>query len=145
MTAIRRNPARKFIEANRGRVRAPRIHQEHQRIGQRRHVDQNAMAANMGQNAGGRGRSSPTGIHRNVRFRSVLEPRTRHTRCLASGRGASLLMIWPSATVCRSPVTLVVSTMLSVRITTKERGLQRDDLCVSIQARGFRKGTAARL
>ena len=77
------------------------------------------LAANMAQNAG------------------VLNNERRHTRCLASGRGASPLMIWLSNRL-QVAGTLVVSDEAVRAITAKERGLQRDDL-VSIQGE-FSKG-----
>jgi len=65
MTAIRRKPGAQFIE-NRGRVRSTRIHQEHQRIGQRRMLTK-MLAAILAANAGSR-RSSPTAfIERPIR------------------------------------------------------------------------------
>ncbi|MEH6673469.1 MULTISPECIES: glutamate 5-kinase [unclassified Sulfitobacter] len=93
------------------------------------------LAANMAQNAGVETIIADGIIERPIS--SVLNRERRHTRCLASGRGASPLMIWLSNRL-QVAGTLVVSDDAVRAITAKERGLQRDDL-VSIQGE-FSKG-----
>ena len=93
------------------------------------------LAANMAQNAGVETIIADGIIERPIS--SVLNNERRHTRCLASGRGASPLMIWLSNRL-QVAGTLVVSDEAVRAITAKERGLQRDDL-VSIQGE-FSKG-----
>jgi len=93
------------------------------------------LAANMAQNAGVETIIADGIIERPIS--SVLNRERRHTRCLASGRGASPLMIWLSNRL-QVAGTLVVSDEAVRAITAKERGLQRDDL-VSIQGE-FSKG-----
>ena len=87
------------------------------------------LAANMAQNAGVETIIADGIIERPIS--SVLNNERRHTRCLASGKAASPLMIWLSNRL-QVAGTLVVTDEAVRAITAKERGLQRDDL-VSIQ------------
>ena len=93
------------------------------------------LAANMAQNAGVETIIADGIIERPIS--SVLNNERRHTRCLASGKAASPLMIWLSNRL-QVAGTLVVTDEAVRAITAKERGLQRDDL-VSIQGE-FSKG-----
>ena len=93
------------------------------------------LAANMAQNAGVETIIADGIIERPIS--SVLHNERRHTRCLASGKAASPLMIWLSNRL-QVAGTLVVTDEAVRAITAKERGLQRDDL-VSIQGE-FSKG-----
>ena len=93
------------------------------------------LAANMAQNAGVETIIVDGIIERPIS--SVLNNERRHTRCLASGKAASPLMIWLSNRL-QVAGTLVVTDEAVRAITAKERGLQRDDL-VSIQGE-FSKG-----
>lgn len=93
------------------------------------------LAANMAQNAGVETIIADGIIERPIS--SVLNHERRHTRCLASGKAASPLMIWLSNRL-QVAGTLVVTDDAVRAITAKERGLQRDDL-VSIQGE-FSKG-----
>jgi glutamate 5-kinase len=93
------------------------------------------LAANMAQNAGVETIIADGIIERPIS--SVLNNERRHTRCLASAKAASPLMIWLSNRL-QVAGTLVVTDEAVRAITAKERGLQRDDL-VSIQGE-FSKG-----
>ena len=93
------------------------------------------LAANMAQNAGVETIIADGIIERPIS--SVLNNERRHTRCLASGKAASPLMIWLSNRL-QVAGTLVVTDEAVRAITAKERGLQRDDLG-SIQGE-FSKG-----
>ena len=93
------------------------------------------LAANTAQNAGVETIIADGIIERPIS--SVLNNERRHTRCLASGKAASPLMIWLSNRL-QVAGTLVVTDEAVRAITAKERGLQRDDL-VSIQGE-FSKG-----
>lgn len=93
------------------------------------------LAVNMAQNAGVETIIADGIIERPIS--SVLNNERRHTRCLASGKAASPLMIWLSNRL-QVAGTLVVTDEAVRAITAKERGLQRDDL-VSIQGE-FSKG-----
>ncbi len=93
------------------------------------------LAANMAQNAGVETIIADGIIERPIS--SVLNNERRHTRCLASVKAASPLMIWLSNRL-QVAGTLVVTDEAVRAITAKERGLQRDDL-VSIQGE-FSKG-----
>lgn len=93
------------------------------------------LAANMAQNAGVETIIADGIIERPIS--SVLNNERRHTRCLASSKAASPLMIWLSNRL-QVAGTLVVTDEAVRAITAKERGLQRDDL-VSIQGE-FSKG-----
>ncbi len=93
------------------------------------------LAANMAQNAGVETIIAEGIIESPVS--SVLRRERRHTRCLATGKTASPLMIWLSNRLQVSG-TLAVKKAAVQAITNKERGLSRDDL-VSIQGE-FVKG-----
>ena len=93
------------------------------------------LAANMAQNAGVETIIADGIIERPIS--SVLNNERRHTRCLASAKAASPLMIWLSNRL-QVAGTLVVTDEAVRAIPAKERGLQRDDL-VSIQGE-FSKG-----
>lgn len=93
------------------------------------------LAANMAQNAGVETIIADGIIESPVS--TVLNRERRHTRCLATGKTASPLMIWLSNRLQVSG-TLVVSNAAVEAISSKERGLIRDDL-VSIQGE-FVKG-----
>ena len=93
------------------------------------------LAANMAQNAGVETIIAEGIIERPVS--SVLNRERRHTRCLATGKAASPLMIWLSNRL-QVAGTLVVSNAAVDPISKKERGLLRSDL-VSIQGE-FSKG-----
>ncbi|MFT6089476.1 glutamate 5-kinase [Sulfitobacter sp.] len=93
------------------------------------------LAANMAQNAGVETIIAEGLIEAPVS--SVLRRERRHTRCLARDKTGSPLMIWLSNRL-QVAGTLVVSNAAVAAISSKERGLARNDL-VSIQGE-FSKG-----